>query len=117
MNTLKTVRRRQPLTLLRQSVKASDPFIRKLSDNSKATNQPKKETNAQSSDSDKSIEGTATAAASKQKSTKTVAQADEELRMKMSGLSGDGGDAGIEYEDGQPVSMKRGVRENMFRYI
>lgn len=28
-----------------------------------------------------------------------------------------GGSAGIEYEDGLPVAMKRGVRENMFRLI
>lgn len=35
----------------------------------------------------------------------------------MAGLAGDGGEAGIELEAGQPVSMKRAVRENMFRYI
>jgi len=35
----------------------------------------------------------------------------------MSGLAGDGGDSGVEYEDGQPVSMKRSVKNNMFRYI
>ncbi|KAI0097560.1 hypothetical protein GGR51DRAFT_466574 [Nemania sp. FL0031] len=48
---------------------------------------------------------------------KTVAQLDEELRKKMSGLAGEGGEAGVEYEDGKPVAMKRGVRNNMFRYI
>ncbi|KAI0148525.1 hypothetical protein GGR57DRAFT_232728 [Xylariaceae sp. FL1272] len=48
---------------------------------------------------------------------KTVAQLDEELRRKMSGIAGDGGEAGIEYEDGKPVSMKRSVKNNMFRYI
>lgn len=48
---------------------------------------------------------------------KTQVQLDEELRQKMSGLSGDGGESGIEYEDGQPVAMKRNVRNNMFRYI
>jgi hypothetical protein len=48
---------------------------------------------------------------------KTMAQLDEELRLKMSGLAGDGGEAGVELEGGQPVSMKRSVRENMFRYI
>nr|POE72298.1 hypothetical protein CFP56_12174 [Quercus suber] len=48
---------------------------------------------------------------------KTVAQADEELRQKMSGLSGDGGDSGVEYEDGKPVSMKRSVKNNMFSAI
>lgn len=48
---------------------------------------------------------------------KTTVEKDEELREKMSLLSGDGGEAGVELEDGQPVSMKRSVRENMFRYI
>lgn len=48
---------------------------------------------------------------------KTMAQMDEELRQKMSGLAGDGGEAGVEFEDGQPVSMKRSVKNNMFRYI
>lgn len=51
------------------------------------------------------------------KPRKTQAQLDEELRLKMAGLAGDGGESGIEYEDGQPVAMKRGVKNNMFRYI
>jgi len=34
---------------------------------------------------------------------------------KLASRSGDA--AGLEFEDGKPVSMKRGVRENMFRYI
>lgn len=51
------------------------------------------------------------------KKKKTIAELDEELRQKMSGLAGDGGEAGVELENGQPVSMKRSVRENMFRYI
>lgn len=58
-----------------------------------------------------------TKAASVQPKKKSILQQDEELRAKMSGLSGDGGESGIEYEDGQPVSMKRSVRNNMFRYI
>lgn len=48
---------------------------------------------------------------------KSVAQLDEELRQKMSGIAGDGGEAGVEYEDGKPVAMKRSVKNNMFRYI
>jgi hypothetical protein len=48
---------------------------------------------------------------------KTQAELDKELQLKMQGVAGDGGDAGIEYEDGQPVSMKRSVKNNMFRYI
>jgi hypothetical protein len=48
---------------------------------------------------------------------KTMAQLDEELRMKLEDHSGDGGAAGLELENGKPVAMKRGVRENMFRLI
>ena len=51
------------------------------------------------------------------KRNKSAAELDEELRQKMSSLAGDGGESGIEYEDGQPVAMKRGVKSNMFRYI
>jgi hypothetical protein len=42
---------------------------------------------------------------------------DAELQLKMQGLAGDGGEAGVELEDGQPVAMKRSMRDNMFRYI
>ncbi|KAK4043930.1 hypothetical protein C8A01DRAFT_32029 [Parachaetomium inaequale] len=48
---------------------------------------------------------------------KTQKELDEELRLKMEGLSGDGGASGVEYEDGKAVAMKRSVKENMFRYI
>ena len=33
--------------------------------------------------------------------SKTIAELDEELRQKMSGLAGDGGEAGVELEGGQ----------------
>lgn len=48
---------------------------------------------------------------------KTQAELDEELRRCMEGLAGQGGESGVELEDGKPVGLKRGVRENMFRYI
>ncbi|OAP64858.1 hypothetical protein AYL99_00830 [Fonsecaea erecta] len=51
------------------------------------------------------------------KMQKSMADADEEMRQAMENLAGDGGEAGLELEDGKPVAMKRGVRENMFRYI
>ncbi|CAL8578325.1 hypothetical protein XPA_004114 [Xanthoria parietina] len=51
------------------------------------------------------------------KHKKTMAELDEELRMKMEGKSGEGGEAGLELEDGKPAAMKRGVRNNMFRLI
>jgi hypothetical protein len=48
---------------------------------------------------------------------KTMAALDEELRLKLEDISGEGGGAGIEYEGGKAVGLKRGVRENMFRVI
>lgn len=45
---------------------------------------------------------------------KSVLQQDEELRQRLNAANGD---AGVEYEDGQPASMKRSVKNNMFRYI
>lgn len=48
---------------------------------------------------------------------KTVAEQDAELREKMMGHDDGGGAAGVEYENGEPVAMKRSVRNNMFRYI
>ena len=48
---------------------------------------------------------------------KTLAELDEELRLKLEGISGEGGTAGIEYEGGKAVGLKRGVKENMFRVI
>jgi hypothetical protein len=48
---------------------------------------------------------------------KTTAQLDEELRLKLEDISGEGGNAGIEYEDGKAEGLKRGVKENMFRII
>jgi hypothetical protein len=46
-----------------------------------------------------------------------MAELDEELRVKLEEMSGDGGAAGLELEDGKPVAMKRGVKQNMFRLI
>ncbi len=46
-----------------------------------------------------------------------MAEMDEELRLKLEGISGEGGEAALELEDGKPVAMKRAVKENMFRLI
>lgn len=67
---------------------------------------------------EKEAEQNAVKTSQEHKSTKkSLSQMDEEMRRAMEGLAGDGGEAGLELEDGKPVSMKRGVRENMFRYI
>lgn len=50
-------------------------------------------------------------------SRKTMAELDEELRLKLEGMSGDGGSAGVEYEGGKAEGLKRGVKSNMFRVI
>jgi len=72
---------------------------------SKATSAQKEE-NRKSSDD-----------ASGKKQKKTQAQLDAELQAAMEGHAGDGGMSGAELEGGKAVSMKRGVRDNMFRYI
>jgi len=51
------------------------------------------------------------------KTHKSMAELDEDMKRAMEGMSGDGGEAGLELEGGVAVSMKRSVRENMFRYI
>ncbi|KAH7169305.1 hypothetical protein DER46DRAFT_600076 [Fusarium sp. MPI-SDFR-AT-0072] len=48
---------------------------------------------------------------------KTSAELDQELREKLEGMSGDGGSAGVEYENGRAEGLKRGVKSNMFRVI
>ena len=48
---------------------------------------------------------------------KTQAELDQEVMAKLQGMDSEGGAAGVEYEDGKPASMKRSVRNNMFRYI
>lgn len=48
---------------------------------------------------------------------RTVLEQDEELMLKLEAISGEGGGAGVEYEGGKAVGLKRGVRENMFRVI
>lgn len=46
-----------------------------------------------------------------------MAELDDELRAKMEGLAGEGGAAGVEYEDGKAEGLRRGVKDNMFRVI
>ena len=104
----KTVLKSLQTNTIRASVKTA---IRYSSSNSKEASKPQ-ETNPE-----KAIEEKAQQSAQQHFSTKTQAQLDEELRQKMSGISGDGGEAGVEYEDGQPVAMKKSVKHNMFRYI
>lgn len=55
--------------------------------------------------------------ASSQSRKKSMAELDEELRMKMEGMAGEGGSAGVEYENGKAEGLKRGVKANMFRVI
>lgn len=53
----------------------------------------------------------------KSQPNKTQQELDDELMKKLAGISGGGGESGVEYEDGKPVAMKRGVKNNMFRLI
>lgn len=59
----------------------------------------------------------ATTVAKTPKNASSLAEADEELRRRLEEISGEGGASGVETEDGKPTSMKRAVRNNMFRYI
>ncbi|CAH0003023.1 unnamed protein product [Clonostachys byssicola] len=54
---------------------------------------------------------------SRSKDKKTIAQLDEELRLRLEGMSGDGGAAGVEYENGRAEGLKSEVKRNMFRII
>lgn len=80
------------------------------------SSQNKEEEALKPSDPSNVVANVASGTAKKPKK-KTMAELDEELRQKMSGIAGDGGTAGVEYEDGKPVAMKRSVKNNMFRYI
>jgi hypothetical protein len=51
------------------------------------------------------------------KHKKTVLEADAEVLAKLESHSGEGGSAGVEYEGGKPVALKRAVKDNMFRVI
>jgi len=82
---------------------------------SNSTNQNQKSTTSSPPEHEKATDTKQGTQATKQK--KGQAQLDEELQAKMAELAGDGGASGVEYENGEPVAMKRSVRENMYRYI
>lgn len=60
---------------------------------------------------------TSEAVGAKKEKRKTMAELDEELQLKLEGISGDGGGSGVEYEGGKAEGLKRGVKANMFRVI
>jgi len=68
-------------------------------------------------DEKKTIEEVKGSQSLSKRKAKSQAELDKELQERMAGIAGDGGEAGIELEDGQPVAMKRSVKDNMFRYI
>jgi hypothetical protein len=67
-------------------------------------------------DSRKSAESAVPEAESTPKK-KTMTELDEELKLKLEGISGEGGVSGLEYENGKAAAMKRSVKNNMFRLI
>ncbi|KAF2030152.1 hypothetical protein EK21DRAFT_112259 [Setomelanomma holmii] len=77
----------------------------------------KSEAEGVASTKDEVVKSTAKPSEETKPKKKTQVELDQELTMKMQGIAGDGGDAGVEYEDGKPVAMKRSVKNNMFRYI
>ncbi|KAI0014513.1 hypothetical protein F4780DRAFT_250033 [Xylariomycetidae sp. FL0641] len=98
---------------LRVFTKASFPR-RPYSSRSPAT--PESSASSQNSSAQQN-NGTAEETKTEKTKSQSMADKDKELQRKMSGLSGDGGEAGVEYENGEPVAMKRSVKNNMFRYI
>lgn len=76
---------------------------------------PKEDTKTQATES--AIVKEAEKTANTQTSTKTMAEKDAELMQKLAGISGEGGESGVEYEDGKASAMKRSVKNNMFRLI
>ncbi len=66
---------------------------------------------------DKATEKEKGTVAKLKKTHKSMAEMDEEMKHAMESMSGEGGEFGLEFEGGKPVSMKRSVKENMFRYI
>ncbi|PMD16694.1 hypothetical protein NA56DRAFT_649257 [Hyaloscypha hepaticicola] len=99
---------------------ANGPSNRDYSSDSKL---PSRRKNAQKQDVEvlgKESQNSAPAEAIKpemKQKKKTMAEIDEELRLKLEDVSGEGGTAGVEYEGGKAVGLKRGVKENMFRII
>jgi hypothetical protein len=87
------------------------------SDSAEAKKQPSVSIRTTTSDDADRVQSESKSTDQQPQRKKTQAELDKELQLKMQGISGDGGESGIEYEDGQPVSMKRSVRDNMFRYI
>jgi hypothetical protein len=48
---------------------------------------------------------------------KSVTELDSELRARLEEMSGDGGAAGVEYENGVAEGLRSEVKRNMFRVI
>ncbi|KAI9790564.1 MAG: hypothetical protein M1833_001915 [Piccolia ochrophora] len=67
-----------------------------------------------SSDKDPSLANTHGSSDAK---PKQQAPTDDELRQRLEAMSGGGGEAGLQLEDGKPVAMGRGTKSNMFRVI
>jgi hypothetical protein len=77
---------------------------------------PIQDTKGTAKDSQNNAESAVPEAESKPKE-KSMAELDEELKLKLEGISGEGGASGLEYENGKAVAMKRSVKNNMFRLI
>lgn len=92
--TLRTVALRPLEQTVRLSSTASNP----------ESSQPKAETSEQKKGQDQEKPAP---------KKKTMAELDEELRLKMSGLAGDGGEAGVELEGGQVCSTNGCIPEFM----
>lgn len=114
MMPLRQIPRITPISsITRYSHLPARPVFASLRDHSDSSSNSTN-TNSVGGDSQKSGDKISEAPKPKRK---TQAELDAELMEKLQGLDSEGGAAGVEYEDGKPASMKRSVRNNMFRYI
>jgi small-conductance mechanosensitive channel len=96
---------------------ATANYQARLSSSSSATSSQAASASEDASAKEKTDHHTAQAKKAVEMQKKTMAQLDEELRLKLEGISGDGGASGVEYENGKASGLKRNVKANMFRVI
>ena len=79
--------------------------------------EPHKEGSTVKPEEGKDKKETTSGSSLQEKKYQPMAEQDAKIREALEGISGEGGEAGLELEDGQPTSMKKSVKNNMFRYI
>ena len=108
---------------LRQALCSRPPFLSRCRFKhdglavSTSTSVPKDASSKSKENEEAAISSSQSAHNEPKEKPQSMAEKDAQMRQALEGISGEGGEAGLELEDGQPTSMKRGVKNNMFRYI